>query len=656
MSIKTKLISFIVGLLIALIIGLNYYTNYLVNHLVDDSAAEKFELIAHTVIDEIETKLEDTEIAVLTISNNLAVRKAFAERDREALLEMLQEGYAAIDDRVAQFQFHLPDSTSFLRLHKPEKFGDSLAGFRFTVNKANETESTVMGIEEGVAGYGLRVVVPMSFDGVHLGTVEYGGSFGTEFLLNLEKSHHGDYFIYTLKEDVDKFVAATVEEDLFPVEESKIDSVRSGDYNYFLSDDGNYDILLVPFVDFEGKIVGYIKFIQDRTEIIENIKTLNRGIYISSAIAVIVMALLVFIIIQRSFRGLKMLQDYSARVGDGDLSQECTIKSNDEIGEIAKSFNFMRASLQEVIEDIQNTIFKVKDSSETITETMNIVDVSSEEIAKAVEEIAKGATSQVNDASEGLNITQDLAIRINEIVQLSDSSIEESEVMLEKTTEGITSLLESQKNFSRSEESSQEVAEGIDELTKKSYSIEEIVGTINDIAEQTNLLALNAAIEAARAGEHGKGFAVVADEVRKLAEQSGNAAEKIRFIISEIIQVIESTEKSMIDTNNVLKETDVSLNITVKSYEDIKKEVENVIENINKTNDSVSLIDSGKDGVLCSIENISNVSEESAAVTEEISATVYEQAKSINAVVESIDSLNNTIIELKDKISKFKLM
>lgn len=655
MTLKQRIIGLVVVLVIALVLGLSFYTNIIVNNLISENAEATYMEQATSIVHTIETKLEDTEVAVNSVAQNLEVQKAFAARDRERLLELLSGSYDAIRDQVAQFQFHLPDSTSFLRMHKPEKFGDSLAEFRFTVNAANEKKTTIKGIEQGVAGYGLRVVVPMTYQGRHTGSVEYGGGFDAGFLNELNAVNAGAYYIYTFDVNAEGFVSSNTEEDPYKIDSTLITRVEAGEPVLTMTDDEKYDVLLTPFADYEGKYVGYIKYVKDRSDIIANINALNRGILIFSGLSILVMVVLVWLLISKSLSGIKKLQDYAQVVGNGDLSTECTLKSKDEIGNIASSFDFMRSSLREVIADIQKTIHEIRGSSEVITETVDRVNMSSEEIAKAVEEIAQGATSQVNDASNSLTYTQNLATRINEIVDLSSNSKEQSEVMLQRTTEGIESLVQLQNDFVKNAESARHVWEGINTLTEKSNIIRDIVQTINAIAEQTNLLALNAAIEAARAGEHGKGFAVVADEVRKLAEQSGGAAEEIQNIIGEIVDVIHVTEKSMMDTNSVLRETDTSLKDTMASYETIREEVSRVIENIQKTNSSVKLIDDDKNKVLASIESISNVSEESAAGTEEISSTVYQQAESINHVVDSIEGLNGVIKILNEKIDRFKL-
>ncbi len=120
------------------------------------------------------SSVDEAATAVKVVAENSEVKEAFAERDRDRLREMLLDSYRAVSDSMAQFHFHLPDSTSFLRLHNPDKFGDELSSFRFTVNQANQSQEIVRGIEEGRGGYGMRVVVPVSYQGEHLGTVEMG--------------------------------------------------------------------------------------------------------------------------------------------------------------------------------------------------------------------------------------------------------------------------------------------------------------------------------------------------------------------------------------------------------------------------------------------------------------------------------------------------
>ncbi|MFY9202187.1 MAG: cache domain-containing protein, partial [Limnochordia bacterium] len=159
-------------------------------------------------------------------------------------------------------KFHLPDSTSFLRLHQPERYGDSLRDFRHTVNVANQTRTITAGLEEGRGGYGLRVVVPVFYQGQHIGSVEYGGDFGLPFLITLQKELGGDYFIYQLgastvaweeySADTSGLLAGTQEADLWPIGENHLLAVSQGISQYFISADNRSAIMLYPLRDFQG--------------------------------------------------------------------------------------------------------------------------------------------------------------------------------------------------------------------------------------------------------------------------------------------------------------------------------------------------------------------------------------------------------------------
>lgn len=661
MTIKTKITSVVLGVAFLILTALSIFVMIYVTDMVKEEEVYEFELTSKGIIDEINLRLDMTEFAVIVIAENREVKRLFAQRDREGLLELLESSYARIKGEVAQFQFHLPDSTSFLRLHKPDIFGDSLKEFRFTVNKANDEKVTVKGIEEGKAGYGLRVVVPVNQDGEHLGTVEFGSAFNDVLLNSFKELYEGEYYIYTLSDEsvswdsTDSFLAGTMEEDLYPVEASLIESINDQSFVYTLTEDKNSAVVLIPFEDFNGEVKGFIKYIKSREAVVSKLKQLQARILIYSLISLLVLSVIIYVVVNRLLGGMDKLIMYSSIVGQGDLSTTCDIHSNDEIGKIADSFNLMRKNLVDVIGDIHTTIEEATAKVNDITKASDAVGLSSSEIARAIEDIAKGATSQVQEANSGLMNTNQLGDEINNIMSISDSSILESKDMLDMTKEGINTLSELQRNFDKNAESAQKVSQGIGILTDKSNNIRVIVETINAIANQTNLLALNAAIEAARAGEHGKGFAVVADEVRKLAEQSSSAADEIKKIVQDIIDVIDTTDSAMEATNQVLAEASKSMNGTTASYESIENEVSKVINNVESTNSALKCIVTNKDALLDTIQSIYEVSEQSAATTEEISATADQQTDRTMEVVESIATIREAILLLRSKVDHFKL-
>ena len=303
---------------------------------------------------------------------------------------------------------------------------------------------------------------------------------------------------------------------------------------------------------------------------------------------------------QRITRPILEIVDRIKKIASGDLTGESLVtKSKDEVGQLIKSTN-------EMILSLRNLIGKVSENAMSLA-------ASSEEISASTEQIASGSQQQANDAAASSEMVKEVAGAIKNVSMNAEAASSSSEKTVIAAEDGGRVIRETVNGMA-------EISQKIGELSSKSVQIGEIVEVIDDIAEQTNLLALNAAIEAARAGEAGKGFAVVADEVRKLAERSSKATKEISELIHSIQQNTEDSVAAVTAGNVTVTTAGETFGQIVK----LVKESASKVAEIAAAGEEVA---AQSNEVLIAVENIASVSEETAAGIQETAATANDLAK-----------------------------
>ena len=342
-------------------------------------------------------------------------------------------------------------------------------------------------------------------------------------------------------------------------------------------------------------------------------------------------------------------------IANNDLSQAVTVNAVGDFKILTDGIENTRMSLNNVVSMVHNSSRNVASTAEEMSASVEQMTSSSYQVADTVSEISRGAQSQASKTEEVSRAMVDMTMTVQEVATNSQRAAENAKDSndLINNLGAIAKDLIGKMNSIK--EATGESSGVIMELDGKSKQIGEIVNLITNIADQTNLLALNAAIEAARAGEHGRGFAVVADEVRKLAEDSGNAAKQISTLIGEIQEGTQNAVTSMQQGSEEVETGATALNEAASVIENVVSagnQIANMVQDIAAAAQEQS---ASIEEVTSSIEEVSAISEESAAGTEEASAAVQEQSATMQELSRSAEDLSGLAGEMKVVVDKFIL-
>jgi methyl-accepting chemotaxis protein len=411
-----------------------------------------------------------------------------------------------------------------------------------------------------------------------------------------------------------------------------------------------------PIIDANGKTIGMWLVASPTSHISE---TTNSILYILIIVLVgigLISVLFIYLFTKNLKNRINHVVNAVNEAGKGNLTVTIEQAGEDELGQLANSFKLMLEQIRELMKKVSSISFHVSDASQTLVASAEENTAASNEIAKTMEQIASGAGNQSELVEENTVVTSHLAEKIQIVETQSQEMQKEAQVMYQTSEEGMDKINLLIQEFMNTNQMMGEIGEAIHSLDKNSTNINEIVNTITQIANQTNLLALNAAIEAARAGEHGKGFAVVADEVRKLAEQSELALKQIGDIIHYMQSDMKQTVELLAKTNTLMEEkAKPSVMDTKQSFENMKVLIENSNNKMKEIVQSMRDMAKDKDAIVENATHISSIGQETAAGTEEVSASIEETTASMEHLNKLAEDLEQFSIEMKLQIGKFTL-
>ncbi|WP_051189067.1 methyl-accepting chemotaxis protein [Halalkalibacillus halophilus] len=380
------------------------------------------------------------------------------------------------------------------------------------------------------------------------------------------------------------------------------------------------------------------------------------ALIIGLVVALVVASILLFFISRKVRTNLNSVVHVADEISTGNLQvDDMNYQGKDEIGKLATSMNAMKSNLKATIGKVATASESVSSQSEEMMQSANEVKEGSEQIAGTMQELSSGSETQAQSASSISEMMEQFVIKVRTSYEGGENVSDASEEVLRMAGEGRDLMEQSVNQMSQIHTLVEDAVEKVKGLDDQSQEISKLVQVIEDVAEQTNLLALNAAIEAARAGEHGKGFAVVADEVRKLAEQVGNSVGDITTIVGKIqteskqvtgsletgYKEVELGSEQIKNTQQTFIQINDSINEVVSKIQEITANLKEVMEDSNEMNKSV--------------EEIASISEESAAGVEQTAASIEQSNSSMEEIARAADDLANLAEDLHGQVQQFKL-
>lgn len=377
--------------------------------------------------------------------------------------------------------------------------------------------------------------------------------------------------------------------------------------------------------------------------------------YLMVLVALVIAVVMCIFLSGTLSRGVTEITRPLDRASQGDFTAQVTLKRKDEFGQIAQSLSHMIASMKTLIREVQGVVLTVQQTSEQVgSSTLQLME-SSDEIQGAIEEIDRGVSLQAEDAQECVVQINSLSAQIRTVYEYTDEISRISEDANKTITDGMEVIEELGEKSKATADITGAIQNDILSLSDQTRSIGNFAGVIDEIASQTNLLSLNASIEAARAGDSGKGFAVVAEEIRKLADQSLNAAQQIGGIVQQIQTQTEQMVDAVHQAGEIVNSQNDSLGKTQDAFHKVNERVKMMADNLSQMTAGMAQIEESKKGAVSAITNISAVSEQTSANSVQVDGIAKRQKEYVETLKNTVEQLEEKAKQMEEAVSQLKV-
>ncbi|QQZ58715.1 methyl-accepting chemotaxis protein [Paenibacillus sonchi] len=375
--------------------------------------------------------------------------------------------------------------------------------------------------------------------------------------------------------------------------------------------------------------------------------------YIAVAAAALIAILIGLWMVRMVSRPLSRLRDLMFQGAEGDLRVRTSVASRDEIGQLSSSFNVMMERITELVVHTNETAREVLETADALGNASRKTAASARDIAAATEEIAGGAGSLALEADRGNEMTAQISERMDMVISAAHEMGSMAHHVGQSSEEGVVKLQELLHQTHTTGTMTDKLVMKVNDLKDTASSVMKVLEAMQSITQQTNILSLNASIEAARAGEAGRGFTVVADEIRQLAEQSKRSIAMAAGITDKIMTDMHETVAALSEVSPLFDEQIVSVRDTSEIFVSVQEQMNHFISRLDSVGASIEGLNQSQHVLSDAISNVSSFAEESSAASQEVASLSGEQQNVSDYLVDLSAQLENASSMLKERLSKF---